>query len=535
MQINQIGRLYRYSKKWWLRMVKTVDHQAVQTQVGEDGTPTYSYAFMVAISAGIAIIGLLLNSPAVIIGAMLVSPLMGPIVLSGVALSTLNVASARKSAAGLALGIVLALAMSMLIVYASPITDATPEILARTRPNLFDLLVAILSGLAGGYAVIRGRGGAIVGVAIATALMPPLTVVGYGVATTQWAIARGASLLFVTNMLAIGLSVAFVASWYGFGQRGLRRELAWQSALTLLILLPLGFPLALSLQSIAQETYTGRAARQVLVEMLKGKESDSRIVQLQPVFAKGAEPVIDVVMLTQAVQKDLAENAGRSLSALLGKSVHYHIDQIVVSDVRQSATPASAIANPIQAAVAPLPQAHFADLFRKSFPLETDFIDVDENARSIRLAPKPGPAADILSLYRLEQAMTARFPGWKITLIPPAQALPKLHYERGETALAGAETEKFHAIVWALHAWKAHALGVVGHASTRGQAGANRQRAAKRAHEIARHLKSAGFDVAESQGYPVAGQRSLERQAGYGPFRSVDIVLLDKRENGAEK
>ncbi len=534
MRINQISRLYHHFRKWWLGMVDTVDHQAILTQVDEDGAPAYSYAFMVTISAGIAMIGLLLNSPAVIIGAMLVSPLMGPIVLSGISLSTLNYTSARKGAISLIVGIFLALAIAILIVWASPITDATAEILARTRPNLFDLVVAILSGLAGGYAVIRGRGGAIVGVAIATALMPPLTVVGYGVATAQWTLARGATLLFVTNMLAIALSVAFVATWYGFGRRGLRRKLVWQSGIALLILIPLAVPLVLSLQTIAHETYISTAARQVLDSALSDSKSDSRIVQFQPIFRKNAMPVIDVILVTQATQNDLAQKTSSHLSALLGEKIQYHIDQIVVNDVRKLESPPSAIANPIQTGYMAVPQPNFGDTFRKSFPLETEHIDVDENTKGIRVFPRPGASADILSLYRLEKALVVRFPGWKIAVIPPAQALPQLYYDPNQTMLNGTETEKLQAIIWALQAWKVGTLSVVGHASTLGRAAANIQRAAKRADEIAGRLKHAGFEVTQSHEYPVSRQRNLERQLGYGAFRTVDITLSNNLSDVAQ-
>jgi hypothetical protein len=124
------------------------------------------------------------------------------------------------------LGTAAAVAFTSLIVLLSPVKELTTELLARTRPNLFDLVVAILSGAAGGYALIRGRGGAIVGVAIATALMPPLATIGYGLVTERWPVARGALLLFFTNMAAISLSVAAVAEWYGFGRGGLRKRFA---------------------------------------------------------------------------------------------------------------------------------------------------------------------------------------------------------------------------------------------------------------------------------------------------------------------
>ncbi|MES2366454.1 MAG: OmpA family protein [Pseudomonadota bacterium] len=110
-------------------------------------------------------------------------------------------------------------------------------------------------------------------------------------------------------------------------------------------------------------------------------------------------------------------------------------------------------------------------------------------------------------------------------MVPPAQSLPELYYDPNQPVLAGTETEKLEAIIWALQAWKIRALDVVGHASTLGRAAANQRRAAKRADEISRLLINAGFEVTQSHEYPVPHQRNLERQLGYNAFRSVDITL----------
>ena len=141
---------------------------------------------------------------------MLVSPLMGPIVRLGLGITTLDHRRAASAALALLAGMGIALLMSITIVWISPVRELTAEILARTRPNLFDLLVATLSGLAGGYAMVRGRGGTIVGVAIATALMPPMAVVGFGIASGHAPVAQGALLLFATNLVAIALSITAV-------------------------------------------------------------------------------------------------------------------------------------------------------------------------------------------------------------------------------------------------------------------------------------------------------------------------------------
>nr|MCU0228442.1 TIGR00341 family protein [Bryobacterales bacterium] len=159
-------------------------------------------------SAGIATLGLVLNSPAVVIGAMLISPLMGPILAAGLSLAVGDLYLGIKSAVNLVTSILAAVMFSALIVWMLPFHSATNEILARTSPNLLDLGVAVFSGLAGSVVVFRGGGGggvtALPGVAIAVALMPPLCTVGFGVGSGfLWPIIYGAGLLFLTNLAAI--------------------------------------------------------------------------------------------------------------------------------------------------------------------------------------------------------------------------------------------------------------------------------------------------------------------------------------------
>jgi uncharacterized hydrophobic protein (TIGR00271 family) len=170
-----------------------------------------SYILELVFSAGIATLGLVLNSPAVVIGAMLISPLMGPIMGAGLGLAASDVYLSAKSVAGLLASILTAILFSSTLVWLLPFHVATSEILARTQPNLLDLGVALLSGLAGSVVVCRGgEGGGITampGVAIAVALMPPLCTVGYGVGSGfDTAIMAGAGLLFLTNLVAITAS-----------------------------------------------------------------------------------------------------------------------------------------------------------------------------------------------------------------------------------------------------------------------------------------------------------------------------------------
>ena len=156
------------------------------------------------LSIFIASIGLNMNSTAVVIGAMLISPLMGPILATGFGFATLNFTVVKSGILRLSLQITIAVLASALYFYISPVQTATSELLARTEPNIFDVFIAIFGGLAGIIGQTRKTlDNVIPGVAIATALMPPLCTAGYGLANGNWNYFFGASYLFFINAFFI--------------------------------------------------------------------------------------------------------------------------------------------------------------------------------------------------------------------------------------------------------------------------------------------------------------------------------------------
>ena len=178
------------------------------------------YWLQIFFSAGIATLGLVLNSPAVIIGAMLISPLMNPILSSGLALASGNLVLGLRAAFNLFLSCAAAIGFAVLLVVVLPFREMTGEIAARTQPNVLDLLIALFSGAVGSVAICREVKGVVTsipGVAIAVALMPPLCVVGYGAGLMitydfeiGWRVASGGGLLFLTNLVAITLMAMLV-------------------------------------------------------------------------------------------------------------------------------------------------------------------------------------------------------------------------------------------------------------------------------------------------------------------------------------
>lgn len=187
-----------------------------------------SYWLEIFFSAGIATFGLVENSPAVIIGAMLISPLMGPIMATGLALAAGDLFLGIKAILNLLASVTVSIAFSGFLVWLLPFHSATAEIIARTKPNLLDLGIALFSGLAGSIVLSRGGAGdgvtALPGVAIAVALMPPLCTMGFGLGSgLNLDIIGGAGLLFLTNLVAIVASAFLVFLAVGMSNAEVKR------------------------------------------------------------------------------------------------------------------------------------------------------------------------------------------------------------------------------------------------------------------------------------------------------------------------
>lgn len=174
----------------------------------EDGIRFSGSNFWILITAiFVASIGLNVNSTAVVIGAMLISPLMGPIIGIGFGVSTNDLRLLKRSGLNYLFATVASLATSSLYFFFSPLDDSHAELLARTSPNIYDVFIAVFGGFAGIIALSRkNKANVIPGVAIATALMPPLCTAGYGIATGQYIFIFGALYLYVINSVFIALS-----------------------------------------------------------------------------------------------------------------------------------------------------------------------------------------------------------------------------------------------------------------------------------------------------------------------------------------
>jgi uncharacterized hydrophobic protein (TIGR00271 family) len=197
--------------------------QSVIERISKDAEFKGTNLWVLVIAIFIASLGLNINSTAVVIGAMLISPLMGPIMAMGLGLAINDLQLVKKAVSNFTFAILASLFTSFVYFLITPIHDAYSELLARTFPTIFDVLIALCGGLAGILAnSSRKKGNVIPGVAIATALMPPLCTAGYGLATLNPGFFLGAFYLFTINTVFIALATFMTVKFLKFPSKHLQ-------------------------------------------------------------------------------------------------------------------------------------------------------------------------------------------------------------------------------------------------------------------------------------------------------------------------
>ncbi|MEH2450131.1 TIGR00341 family protein [Nostoc sp.] len=226
-----------------------------------ESTPDSTYLILIIGSCAIATFGLLANSTAVIIGAMIIAPLMLPI--RGLAFGALigNFNLFRQGVIAVLLGTFLALLISCSIGWLVNLPSFGSEVLSRSKPNLLDLGIAVAAGGISGYAKVNSKiSTSLAGTAIAVALMPPICVIGLGLAKSDWSLSLGATLLYLTNLLGISLAcmLTFLYTGYSPVERA-RKALLWAVALTGVLLIPLTVSFTQLLRQAQLETHLKKA------------------------------------------------------------------------------------------------------------------------------------------------------------------------------------------------------------------------------------------------------------------------------------
>lgn len=520
--------LWRWFKQWRQnQLVATTDRISVLEHVDDAGHLGPRYAFMTMMSCGIAMLGLLQNSAAVIIGAMLISPLMGPIIELGMGLATFDLRSIRSAMKSLSVGVALSLLVAAGIVYFSPLQDATPEILARTEPTFFDLLIAIFSGLAGAYATVTRKGEMIVGVAIATALMPPLAVVGYGIAVMNWSIAGGAAFLFMTNLLAIALSVTIVSRWYGFGGTDSPKQTAWQAGLIIGSFVLLSIPLGLALGRIAlksQVELSVRAATDTAAANASGRVSGLRV----DITKNGVN--VDAVMMMPRHVNGLETSLETSLTSQLGRPVNVQIREVLTADDATFAQQQGTLAelrrsvDALQTAESGRTSAQQAKQVER-VRLQTALLgylgrlesSADGRHWSLLLAPESGTS--LQRAQRIEREVNAGLVkhGGSITVTPVLQSLPGIVFADDSAELDAGSARALATIGWAVQRWHGNAVRVIG-------VGGTEALAKTRADAVAVALRASGLQASVTLD-DTAAVRARVREEGPQAARTVRLEI----------
>ena len=204
---SSLNYVWRIAKRFFNALPDKTDETATVEQISDGVTFRGANLWVLIFAIFIACLGLNLNSTAVIIGAMLISPLMGPIIGMGLAVGRADLELLKRSLTNYGVSTVISVLTAALYFQLTPLTEAQSELLARTSPTLYDVLIALFGGAAGILALSTGgKGNVIPGVAIATALMPPLCTAGYGLAMGEWSFFFGACYLFFINTVFIALA-----------------------------------------------------------------------------------------------------------------------------------------------------------------------------------------------------------------------------------------------------------------------------------------------------------------------------------------
>jgi uncharacterized hydrophobic protein (TIGR00271 family) len=296
----------------------------------ESSSPNADYLILVVLSCTIATFGLITNSPAVIIGAMLVAPLMSPILGLSMASITGRSDLFKRSVLAILEGFGSAVALSAILAFLTyrlpfgSLARVSSEVAARTTPSLLDLGIALAGGAAAAYALAHPRlSAALPGVAIATALMPPLCTIGIGIALLNTTIIFGALLLFITNLAAISFSGIVTFALMGFSPRKIRgnEDLSRSVWISALLVMVISVPLAFFAWSSLYETRLySRASAAVLESIPPGISASLQEISIK---TDGQVKNIEVVLRTSrelshtqvvAMQSDIADRLQRPVA-----------------------------------------------------------------------------------------------------------------------------------------------------------------------------------------------------------------------------
>ncbi len=329
-----------YARRY-LGEISDDEKDEVAASIERGSRPSNEYFIMLVIAVIIATVGLLTNSVATIIGAMLVSPLMLPVI--GISLGAVKgdfglfYRAIEAELKGVALVIGLVILLTLLI----PAASITSEILLRTQPTPLDLMVALASGAAAAYALSRKNiGAALPGVAIAVAVMPPLSVVGIGIALRRIDIAAGGALTFLSNVVAINFAASIVFWLMNFSPKRSpsdEKEAAGKLKTSAILLLIILIPLAWIMWNSVSSDSTRSTIESVLSSQMDGIP-DSRLADFGFEHQKDGSLLVSAAIDSpKEITQDKAGEIRAALEKNLGTPVSLNLKVNAISVVRSQA------------------------------------------------------------------------------------------------------------------------------------------------------------------------------------------------------
>ncbi|OQA98598.1 MAG: hypothetical protein BWY22_00765 [Bacteroidetes bacterium ADurb.Bin217] len=395
-------------------------HQSIQKDIVFKGTNLWILVFAILVAS----VGLNMNSTAVIIGAMLISPLMGPINGIGYSIATYDFPLFRQALKNFTFAVITSLITSTLYFIISPISTAHSELLARTSPSIYDVLIALFGGLAGIVAISsKQKGNVIPGVAIATALMPPLCTAGYGLATFQMTYFFGALYLFTINTVFIAIAALFVSQFLNFPIRTIidssqrKKVNSWISTIIAIVLIPsiyFGYQLVQKEKFNEQVTrfitnvsvyegnyllkhevdaskqtvtliYAGNTLTENQKQAIQTKAKDFSLQKAKVLFKQGLS--FDDITQTDVEVTNLKSEIGRLSNVLKEK-------ELQLDSIRNYSVIANSILQEIQ--------IHYPSITHCTYTQSYDYTDSTGVAKKVHIVVFTSPKADKLRLEKMK-------------------------------------------------------------------------------------------------------------------------------------
>ena len=317
------------------------ESKQVIDEIAPSASPGFDFYLLVVLSCSIATLGLVTNSPAVIIGAMLLAPLMSPIIGIGLASTIGDDKLIESSPSALLRGAGLAILLSFLMAFVNrflpfvALQELPAEVLARIRPTPIDLVIALAGGLAAAYAMTRPNlSAALPGVAIATALMPPLCTIGIGIALGRWDVAGGASLLFITNAVTIAFASALVFFLRGFSAEAQRagkrlpRSLVISAVLVVILLVPLTYYSVKFFRDAAENRLINSVVSQEVALL-----GDAQLVDVQVIHQDGTLDMVITIRTNIALEYEKVVALQEAIVAGIDRPVSLRVEQVIAEEL----------------------------------------------------------------------------------------------------------------------------------------------------------------------------------------------------------